>query len=100
MGNEFLGRPSPSLGESAINRLLGALAQSGLGRVVRRTDSALGLASDEANDMWPETITIEIDPDQVYVVFHSATGEDQERTLEIIHNVLRDAGVACDFEEE
>jgi hypothetical protein len=100
MSFEHFGTPSPPLDQATINVFLDGVINSGLWRLIWRTESELGLAGTQADVNWPETIVIRVQPEEVCVEFHIPTGNEREQLIEYLEHLFRNIGIECRLCEE
>jgi hypothetical protein len=100
MSIEYFGCPTPRLDQLMVAELLDELTRADGYRVVRRTDSDLGLVATNSDCGALETTTISLSPNEIYFGFHSATRDERQRLLYLAHQILEARGYRCDFEEE
>jgi hypothetical protein len=100
MSFDFFGVPTPAIPATAIGELLRGIASVVGYSIIREAGTEIGLVANDAKDLAPETITIQLHCDRVYVGFHAATGSERDRVIEAVENCLRQKGYECDLQEE
>jgi hypothetical protein len=99
MSIEYMGTPLPSLNKRALGEVMSSISRYGWGRVVRQTDSELGLAGVNSDPNSMETTSIRLSVDNIYIAFHAATRSQRDQLLAFIRNCLLELGIQCDLEE-
>ncbi len=100
MSIDFPGTPEPCLDQSKIGKLIERFEHVEGFRLVRKSESEVGLASTTTDESTTETTTITLAPDEIYPGFHAASRDERERLLGIAQEFLLESSVGCELEEQ
>ena len=100
MSIEYLGCPTPPLGQAMIGDMLEEFSRTEGFRTVRRTDAELGLVGLGNDETEAETITISLKGTEVYLGFHAATRSERDRVVAVAKRILDQLSIECDLEEQ
>jgi len=66
---------------------------------VRRADMEMGFGVTSSENPEEETITVAVNPNEVYVAFHACNRDIREYLTQALSDAIRDAGSVCILEE-
>jgi hypothetical protein len=101
MSIEILATLDAGLSDDAIARIKRHIEDHSTYRVVRDNPPEYGIGpiSSQRMPRSLETITVSMQPHQVYVAFHASTRTEREAFICSIVDALAKEGIVCKFEE-
>ena len=100
MSIEFAGTLIPTASESDLERILASLRSWAYLNVVRDEGRVIGFScTDPPSSLKEEELTIKVDPESVYLAFHTGGRQLRQLVNEFVVAKLRDLRLNCQLEE-